>query len=85
MIHSKRVECTSPTVAVSVTRWDDETGEAERTEYGHDGRLVRRAVVERFPREAWADDVVGEAIWFDGNGRETRRAPVLLGRSRALD
>ena len=85
MLHSKRVESTSPTVAVSVTQWDDETGEAERSEYGHDGRLVRRAVVERFPREAWTDDVVGEAIWFDGNGQEVRRAPVLLGRPNLLD
>lgn len=85
MLRCKRVESTSPTVAVSVIRWDDETGEAEKTEYDHDGRLVRRAVVERFPRDEWLDDVVGEAVWFDADGQELRRDPVLLGRTLALD
>jgi hypothetical protein len=85
MLRSKRIESTSPAFAASVVTWDDETGEAEKVEYDHDGRTLRRAVVRRFPRERWGDDVVGEATWFDANDRVLRRTPVLLGRSLALD
>ncbi|HET7573377.1 MAG TPA: hypothetical protein VFJ77_11995 [Gaiellaceae bacterium] len=62
-------------------RWDDETGEAEQVLYDADGNRVRRAVVRRFPRDAWEDDVVGEATWFDADDREVERTPVLLGRT----
>jgi hypothetical protein len=85
MIRSKRIESTSAAFAESVITWDDETGDAERVEYGRDGRRVRRAVVRRFPRERWEDDIVGETTWFDANDRVVRRTAVLLGRSLALD
>jgi hypothetical protein len=78
---SKRVESSSNAFAVSIVTWDDETGEAERIEYDADGRTIRRAVVRRFPRADWEDDVVGEATWFDADDRIVRREPVLLGRS----
>jgi YD repeat-containing protein len=84
LIRTKRI-ATSPGLAANVVTWDDETGEAERVEYDHDGRTIRRAVVRRFPRERWVDDVVGETTWFDADDRVVRRAPVLLGRSLALD
>jgi hypothetical protein len=85
MIRTKRTESTSPAFAASVVTWDDETGEAEKIEYDHQGRPIRRAVVRRFPRERWDDDVVGETTWFDADDRVLRRTPVLLGRSLALD
>jgi len=85
MIRTKRIESTSDAFAVRVDTWDDETGEATRVEYDEAGRAVRRAVVLRFPRERWDDDVVGEAVWYDGHDRVLRRTPVLLGRSLALD
>lgn len=85
MIRSKRVESRSPAFAVSVLTWDDETGEAEKVEYDELGRTLRRAVVRRFPREHWEDDVVGEATWFDSDDRVVKRTPVLLGRSLTLD
>jgi len=81
MIRTKRIESTSPAFAVSVVTWDDETGAAEKVEYDERGRTLRRAVVERYPREEWADDVVGVATWFDGDDVVVRREPVLLGRS----
>jgi len=84
MIRTKRIESTSDAFAASVVTWDDETGEAEKVEYDGTGRAVRRAVVRRFPRERWENDVVGEATWLDANGRIVRRTPVLLGRSLAL-
>ena len=80
MIRTKRVESSSSAFAVSVVTWDDETGEAERVEYDADGNRVRRAVVHRYPRALWHDDVVGEATWFDADDRELGRTPVLLGR-----
>jgi hypothetical protein len=80
VIRSKRVESSSNAFAVSIVTWDDETGEAERIEYDADGRTIRRAVVRRFPRADWEDDVVGEATWFDADDRIVRREPVLLGR-----
>ena len=79
MIRKKRVESTSS--AVAVTTWDDETGAAEKVEYDNRGRTVRRAVVNRYPRERWHDDIVGEAVWFDGDDRVLRREPIPLGRS----
>jgi hypothetical protein len=85
MIRTKRIESSSPSWAVSVLRWDDETGEAVKIVYDDEGRTVRRAVVRRFPRELWEGDVVGETTWFDGEDRILRRTPVLLGRSLALD
>jgi hypothetical protein len=85
MIRRKRVESTSDAFAVRVDTWDDETGEAVRIEYDRAGRPLRRAVVRRFPREAWEEDVVGEAVWYDGDDRVLRRRPVLLGRSLVLD
>ena len=81
MIRKKRIESSSSAFAVSELTWDDETGEAERVEYDAAGNRVRRAVVRRFPRERWQDDVVGETTWFDGDDRELRRTPVLLGRT----
>ncbi len=85
MIRTKRVVSTSDAFAVRVDVWDDETGKAMRVEYDEEGRPLRRAVVRRFPREAWDDDVVGEAVWYDGQDRIVRRRPVLLGRSLVLD
>lgn len=86
MIRTKRVESTSPSSAVSVVTWDDETGEAEKVVYDADGQTVRRAVVHRYPPDDWEDDVVGEAIWFDADDHVVRREPVLLGRTPdALD
>jgi hypothetical protein len=38
----------SPTVAHRVAMWDDETGDAELVEYGHDGRMRRRAVISHW-------------------------------------
>ena len=84
MIRSKRIESTSDAFASSVVTWDDETGEAEKVEYDREGVTVRRAVVRRFPRERWQDDVVGEVTWFDADDRVVRRTAVLLGRSLAL-
>ena len=84
MIRTKRIESSSPASAVSILRWDDETGEAVKVVYDGEGRTVQRAVVRRFPRELWEDDVVGEATWFDGENRVVKRSPVLLGRSLAL-
>ncbi len=81
MIREKRVESTSPAFALAVTTWDDETGEAVKIEYDERGRILRRAVVERYPRERWVGDVVGEAVWFDHDDRIVGREPVLLGRS----
>ena len=81
MIRKKRVESTSTSFAVSVLTWDDETGAAERIEYDERGRAVRRAVTQRYPRDRWQDDVVGETTWFDADDRVVRREPVLLGRS----
>jgi hypothetical protein len=80
MIRRKRIETSSPEFAVRELTWDDETGEAEQVLYDAVGNPVRRAVVRRFPREDWQDDVVGEATWFDEDGRELERTPVLLGR-----
>jgi hypothetical protein len=85
MIRTKRIESSSPASAVSILRWDDETGEAVKVVYDDEGRTVQRAVVRRFPRELWEDDVVGEATWFDAEDRIVKRTPVLLGRSLALD
>ena len=84
MRRSKRVESTSRDFAYCVTTWDDETGEAEKVLYDDLGRMLRRGIVTRYPREAWEDDVVGEATWFDADDRVVGRAPVLLGRSLAL-
>jgi len=81
LIRKKRIESSSPEFAVRELRWDDETGEAEQSLYDAAGNRVRRAVVRRFPREQWQDDVVGEATWFDADGQELSRTPVLLGRS----
>ena len=81
MIRQKRIESSSPSFAVSILTWDDETGDGERIEYDADGNAVRRAVVRRFPRERWEGDVVGEMTWFDADDRELGRTPVLLGRS----
>lgn len=81
MIHRKRVQSTSPEFAVRILTWDDETGAATKVEYDESGRTVRRAVVNRFPRELWQDDVVGEAVWYDGKDRVVKREPVLLGRA----
>ena len=84
MIRTKRIESSAPASAVSILRWDDETGEAVKVVYDDEGRTVQRAVVRRFPRELWEDDVVGETTWFDGENRVVKRSPVLLGRSLAL-
>jgi hypothetical protein len=81
VIRKKRIESSSASFAVAEMTWDDETGEAERVEYDADGNAVRRAVVRRFPRERWEDDVVGETTWFDADDRELERTPVLLGRT----
>ena len=81
MIRKKRIESSSSAFAVSEVTWNDETGEAERIEYDADGNAVRRAVVRRFPRERWQDDIVGEATWFDADDHELKRTPVLLGRT----
>ena len=81
MIRKKRIESSSQAFAVSEVTWDDETGDAERIEYDADGNPIRRAVVRRFPRERWLDDVVGEATWFDADNQELKRTPVLLGRT----
>jgi YD repeat-containing protein len=81
VIRQKRVESTSSAFAVAVTTWDDETGAATKVEYDERGRTLRRAVTERYPRERWEDDVVGETTWFDEGDRVLRREPVLLGRS----
>ena len=84
MIRTKRIESSSPASALSILCWDDETGAAVQVVYDDEGRTVQRAVVRRFPRELWDDDVVGEATWFDGENRVVKRSPVLLGRSLAL-
>jgi hypothetical protein len=84
MIRTKRIESSAPDSSVSVLRWDDETGEAVKVVYDVSGRRVSRAVVRRFPRDQWQDDVVGETTWFDDEDRVVRRTPVLLGRSLAL-
>lgn len=84
MQRSRRVDARGADFAYCVTTWDDETGDAERVEYDEHGRPIRRAVVTRFPRERWEDDVVGEAAWFDADDRLVRRSPVLLGRSLLL-
>lgn len=81
MIRKKRVVTTSSAFAVRIVTWDDETGASTTVEYDGDGRTVRRGVVNRFPPERWEDDVVGEAVWYDGHDREIRREPVLLGRT----
>ena len=81
MIRRKRIETSSPEFAVRELTWDDETGEAEQVLYDAVGNPVRRAVVRRFPREDWQDDVVGEATWFDADDHELKRTPVLLGRT----
>ena len=84
MRRSKRVESTSREFSYCVTTWDDETGETEKLLYDELGRLLRRAVVTRYPRERWDDDVVGEATWFDADDRVVDVQPVLLGRSLAI-
>ena len=61
MIRTKRIESSSPASALSILRWDDETGEAVKVVYDDEGRTVQRVVVRRFPRELWEDDVVGGA------------------------
>ena len=81
MLRKKRVESTSPAFAFSVITWDDETGAATKVECDERGRTLRRAVIERFPRDLWEDDVVGEATWFDSDDHVLRREPVLLGRA----
>ena len=81
MIRSKRIESSSPAFALREVTWDDETGEGERVEYDADGNVLRRAVVERFPREHWDGDVVGELTWYDPDDRVLGREPVLLGRA----
>ena len=81
MIRKKRVQSTSPEFAVRIVTWDDETGAATKIDYDDRGNPVRRAVVERFPRERWQDDIVGEAVWYDGQDCVVKREPVLLGRT----
>jgi len=44
----KREEVNSPEVAHTVATWDDETGDAELLEYGHDGRIRRRAAISHW-------------------------------------
>src|ERR1700752_85040 len=79
MIRTKRIESSSPASAVSILRWDDETGEAVKDVYDDEGRTVQRAVVRRFPRELWGGDMV--------RGREPRgqgqaRAARAIARAR---
>jgi hypothetical protein len=81
MLRSRRIESSSPDFAVSVVARDEESGNAIRLEYGADRQLLRHAIASRFPREHWQGDVIGEAVWYDEQGEEIRRAPVLLGRA----
>ena len=80
-MQSRRVQTTSPDFRVAVLTWDDETGNALRVEYDENGRLLRHAIVIRFPREQWDGDVIGETVWYDDADRELRREPVHLGRA----
>jgi hypothetical protein len=81
MLRSRRIESTSPEFAVSVVARDQESGNAIRLEYGADRQLLRHAIASRFPREQWLGDVIGEEVWYDEQGEEVRREPVLLGRA----
>lgn len=79
-MRTKRTQSTSPEFAVSVVTHDEDTGNALRIEYDAEGGLLRHAIATHFPRERWQGDVVGETVWYDGDDRELRRAPILLGR-----
>ena len=79
-MRTKRTQSTSPEFAVSVVTHDEGTGNALRIEYDADGGLLRHAIATHFPRERWQGDVVGETVWYDGEDRELRRVPILLGR-----
>ena len=79
-MRTKRTQSTSPEFAACVVTHDEATGNALRIEYDADGGLLRHAIATHFPRERWEGDVVGETVWYDGEDRELRRAPILLGR-----
>ena len=76
---TRREEVNSPTVAHTIAVWDDETGDAELVEYGHDGQIRRRAVISHWPdvNDAKPGDVVGETIWYGPDGAELERRPIL--------
>ena len=78
-MNSRRVETTSPDFRIAVLT-SDETGNGLRIEYDGDGKLLRHAIVTRFPREQWDGDVIGETVWYDAFDAELRREPVHLGR-----
>lgn len=77
-IQTKREEVNSPDVAYTVATWDDETGDAELVEYGHDDKLRRRAVIRHWAEsdDAQPGDVVGETIWYGVDGTELERRPI---------
>jgi hypothetical protein len=66
----------------SVTRWDDETGDADIVEYDGSGDVVCRHEWRHFSGPFDEDDEVGEMVTFDAEGRETERRPLKHGPRR---
>ena len=62
-------------VAYVMTTWDDESGDAVIVEYAANDMLIRQCEWVHWPE---ADgDVIGEAVWFDPDGVELERRPLL--------
>jgi hypothetical protein len=59
-----------------VSAWDDRRGHATIWEYDANDELIRLGVVVHWPQARSAGDVVGEAIWYDTDGREVRRTEL---------
>ncbi|MDP8943034.1 MAG: hypothetical protein M3N16_02780 [Actinomycetota bacterium] len=70
-----------PGVAYHAVVWDDETGDAEITEYGEDGRRIRRfAWIHWTPAPRVGPTAqIGEVVEYDSDGVEVRRSPVVRG------
>lgn len=59
----------------SVTRWDDETGNADIVEYDSSDEPICRHVWRLLEKES-DDGAVGEMVTFDGQGGEVGRGPL---------
>jgi hypothetical protein len=77
MKRTKREVVNRGGVAYVVTRWDDETGDADILEYDDSDKLIGRCVWTHWPEPQ--GDVIGQAVWFSTDGAEWERLPLRLG------
>ena len=63
-------------MAYAITTWEDETGDAEISEFDHADGLIRRCVWTLWPESEQTGSMIGEAVWFDPGGKELERRPL---------